>query len=149
MRRGFAGLAGLLVLAGCGGDVPEFLGREGTGQSNFELGGGEELPASVPVPLAQASLERSTTGSILVARGVAPTQGFHTAGLRPVDGGRPDAAGIITYRFTAMPPAVPEAVGAARTRGLQAAAFIPSRAEKDLRGVRVTGADTSRTLTFR
>jgi len=148
MRRGFAGLAGLLVLAGCGGDVPEFLGREGTGQSNFQLGG-EELPFSVPVPLAQASLERSSTGSILVARGVAPTQGFHTAGLSPMDDGRPDAAGIITYRFTAIPPAGPEAVGDPRTRGIQAAAFIPTRAEKNLRGVRVTGADTSRTLTFR
>jgi len=148
MRRGFAGLAGLLFLAGCGGDVPGFLGREGTGQSSFELGG-EELPSSVPVPLTQASLQPSTTGSILVARGVAPTQGFHTAGLAPVDDGRPDAAGIITFRFTAMPPAGPEAVGDARTRGLQAAAFIPTRAKKGLRGVRVTGADTSRTLSFR
>lgn len=148
MRRGFAGLAGLLVLAGCGGNVPEFLGREGTGQSSFEFGG-EEFPSSVPVPLAQASLEPAATGTILVARGVAPTQGFHTAGLAPVDDGRPDAAGIITFRFMAMPPAGPEAVGATRTRGLNAAAFIPTRAKKGLRGVRVTGADTSRTLTFR
>jgi hypothetical protein len=148
MRRGFAGLAGLIVLAGCGGDVPEFLGREGTGQSTFELGG-EEPVLSVPVPLAEARLEPAATGTIVVAQGVAPTQGFHTAGLAPVDDGRPDAAGIITFRFMALPPTGPEAVGPPRTRGLQAAAYIPTRAERTIRGVRVTGVDTSRTLTLR
>lgn len=149
MRRGFAGLAGLLLLSGCGGEVPGFLGREGTGDATFELGAGEELPAPVPMPLVEARLEPSATGFVLLARGVAPTQGFHTANLAPVDDGRPDAAGIVTFRFEAMPPAGPETVGPDRTRGIQAAAFIPTRARRDMRGVRVAGTNTSRTLTFR
>lgn len=149
MRRGFAGLAGLLVLAGCGGGVPEFLGREGSGAATYELGAEGEIIEPVPLPLAEARLDPAATGYVLVARGVAPTQGFHTAALAPVDDGRPDAAGIVTFRFIALPPGVPEAVGPDRTRGLQAAAYIPTRALRDMRGVRVTGANTTRTLTFR
>jgi hypothetical protein len=148
MRRWIAALAGLLVLAGCGGEMPEFLGREGTGQSSFELGGEPEA-IPVPVPLREARLEPSTTGLILLVQGVTPTQGYHSAALAPVDDGRPDAAGIVSFRFIALPPPGPEAVGPDRTRGIQAAAYIPERALRDIRGFRVVGAYSTRTLGVR
>ncbi len=128
--------------------MPGFLGREGTGDASFTLGEDGEVIEPVAVPLTDARLDPSATGFVLLARGVAPTQGYHTVGLVAVDDGRPDA-GITTFRFVALPPAGPEGVGIDRTRGIQAAAYIPSRARREMRGVRVTGSNTSRTLTFR
>ncbi len=149
MRRGLAGLAWLVALAGCGGNMPDFLGREGAGSPTYEIGAQAAAVDPVPLPLAEARLDPAATGYVVLARGVAPTQGFHTAILAPVDEGRPDAAGIVTFRFLALPPIGPEAVGPERTRGLQAAAYIPARERRNIRGVRVTGADATRTLTFR
>ena len=82
---------------------------------------------------------------IVRAQGVAPTQGFYAAELVPT-AAVPDAAGILGFELTAIPPSGPEAVGPERTRLLDAAFFLPTLALRDLRGVRVAGAGSARTL---
>ena len=148
MRNGFLILAGLLVLGGCSYEIPQFLGREGTGQSLYTIRP-EPLPDPVPVPLRSAELERALHGVILRVEGVAPRQGYFNAELLPLGGGAPDSAGVVGFGLVAVPPPVPGAVGPERTRLLTAAVFVPNRALKDLRGFRVAGSGATRTLPLR
>jgi hypothetical protein len=144
MRNGLWLLAGACLLAGCGGGVPDFLGREGG--SGYYRVGGEELPDPVPVALRSAVAERSLTGVIVRVEGEAPTQGYWGAALEPVGAGAPDASGAVSFRFVAVPPASAEAGGPARTRRLSAAVHVPNLALKTTRAVRIAGIGTAQTL---
>ena len=105
------------------------------------------MPDPVLVPLRSAQVERALRGVILRVEGVAQTQGFYSAALVPAPG--PDAAGVLGFQLMALPPDVPEAVGPERTRLLTAAVFLPNLALEDLRGLRVAGRGTVRTLPLR
>ena len=146
MRKGLALLAGLVLLAGCSMEVPSFLGREGNA-SGFYSVRGEPPPEPVQIPLRTATLERALHGVIVRIDAVAPTQGYYSATLVPVNDGRPDQAGIVTFRLVAVPPAAPQAVGPERTRKMTAAAFMPTLALKSARAIRVAGGGTVVTLT--
>ncbi len=105
------------------------------------------LPDAVQVAgLREASVERAFGGVILRVTGIAPTQGYFNAMLRPENGGQPDAAGIMTVTLVAVPPPAPEAVGPERTRLLLAGAFLQDRDLRDIRGFRVVAGGTSQTL---
>ena len=145
-HNGLLLLAGLGLLAGCAFEVPSFLGREGGGDGTYQLGG-EERPEPRQVPLRQAEAERALHGLILRVEGEARPQGYHTAELRPV--GEADAAGILGFELVATPPSEVTPVGPARTRQLSAAVFLPNPVLEDLRGFRVAGGGTVRTLTLR
>jgi hypothetical protein len=145
MRNGLLLLASAWLLAGCSVEIPDFLGREGGDDSRYRLGG-EELPDPVPVAMRSATAERALHGVIVRVEGEAPTQGYWGAELRPVGGGEPDAAGVVSFRFMAVPPASVEAVGPARTRQLSAAVFVPNLALRQTRAVRVAGIGTAETL---
>jgi hypothetical protein len=144
MRNGLLLLAGAWLLAGCGGGMPNFLGREG-GDGFYRLGG-EELPDPVPVAMRSAVAERSLTGVIVRVEGEAPAQGYWGAALEPVGAGAPDASGVVSFRFVAIPPTSVEAVGPARTRRLSAAVSVPNLALKSTRAVRIAGIGTAQTL---
>ena len=65
------------------------------------------------------------------------------------DGG-PGGRAIDTLTLVdVVPPAVPEAIGPARTRTVTAAVFVPNLALKSLKGFRVAGAGNVQTLTLR
>ncbi len=128
----------LLGLAGCGGEVPGFLGREGNADPSFSLDP-ELLPPPVPVPVRAVRADRGAQGVIVRAEGVSPVQGYHTAALVG-DARGLDAAGYLNFQFVAIPPATAEAVGPERTRILHGVGFIPNRALRNVNGVRVTGA---------
>ena len=151
MRNGLLLLAGAgaSLLAGCGGGVPSFLGREGEGNNGFYTIGGAPPPAPPkPVPLRLATAEPALHGVIVRVESEAPQQGFYAAQLRPVGNG-PDAAGILSFEVVALPPDAPETIGPARTRTLSAAVFVPNLAMKNLRGVRVTGGGSTQTMPLR
>jgi hypothetical protein len=147
LRSGGFCLAALVALAGCTVEMPSFLGREGNGSGEFSMRP-EPAPDPIQVALREASLERSLHGVILRVAGEAPTWGFYTAQLRPLDGGAPDAAGIVTFELVAVPPQGAEPAGPERSRLLTAAIFMPTLALKDLRGLRVSGGGTVQTLTL-
>jgi hypothetical protein len=141
-------MVALAALAGCSVEIPGFLGREGdtSGTTGTFQVRREPLPDPRPVPLRAATLERALHGVILRVEGEAPTWGFHSAALRPLGNGAPDAAGILGFELVAIPPEPPEPAGAPRTRELTAAVFVPTLALKEVRGFRVAGAGNVQTL---
>jgi hypothetical protein len=145
MRGGGIVLAGLVALTGCSMEIPSFLGREGTGVAGYTLRP-EPPPDPVQVPLRDARVEPALHGVILRVEGEAPSWGFHAATLRPLAGGTPDAAGIVSFELVAVPPQGPEPAGAPRSRLLTAAIFVPTLSLKDLRGFRVAGGGAVQTL---
>lgn len=150
MRYDFLILAGMTLLAGCSFDVPDFLGREGNGaQSNaFSVGGDAPVvPPPVTLPLRSAEAEAALHGVILRAEGISPTQGYYAALLTPLNGGAPDAAGIVTFDLTAIPPTGVEAVGPEGTRTLRAAFFFPNSTLRDIRAMRIKGGANVLTVT--
>ena len=144
MRNGLLLLAGACLLAGCGGGLPGFLGREGN--DGIYRVGGEPVAEPVPVPLQAATAERGLYGVIVRVEGAAPTQGYWGARLQTVGIGEPDAAGVVSFRFVAVPPDAAAAVGPPRTRALSAAVFVPNLALRNTRAVRVAGTGTAQTL---
>ena len=144
-------MVALAALAGCSVEIPGFLGREGdtSGTAGTFRVRGEPLPDPRPVPLRAATLERALHGVIVRVEGEAPTWGFYGARLRPLGGGAPDAAGIMSFELVAIPPQPPEPAGAARSRLVTAAVFVPTLALKDVRGFRVAGAGQVQTLPLR
>jgi len=148
MRNGLFLLVAAALAAGCSMEVPDFLGREGGGDGFYSVRG-EAPPEPRVVALRQTEAERALHGVILRVVGEAPTQGYYSARLRPLGGGAPDAAGILSFELVATPPSEPHAVGPARTRVLSAGVFMPERALKDLRGFRVAGGGAVHTVTLR
>lgn len=138
-------LAATAVLAACSMEIPSFMGREGDGQGVYNIRG-EPVADPVPVPLTEVVVERALYGVLLRVEGSAPTQGYYSAALVPLRAGEPDAAGVVTFEFMAVPPSTAQAVGPARTRRLTAATFVPNLALKDMRAFRVTAAGTVHTL---
>lgn len=146
MRKALSLLAGLVLLAGCSAEVPDFLGREGNYDGFYSIRG-EPTPDPVPLPLRTAVLEPALHGVIVRVGTEAPTQGYYSATLEPLNDARPDAAGIVSFQLVATPPSDPQAIGPARTRTMSAAVFMPTRGLKNVRAIRVAGVGTAVTLT--
>jgi hypothetical protein len=145
MRNGLMLLAGVALLAGCSVEIPSFMGREGGGQGFYNVRG-EPPPEPVRLALREATLERALHGVIIRVDGEAPTQGYFSAALVPLNNGVPDEAGIVTFEFMAVPPSTTQAIGPARSRQITAAVFLPTLALKNIRGFRLAGAGTAQTL---
>lgn len=142
----------LLVLTGCSVEVPEFLGREGTGDSNFGFSA-EPLPTSEPIQVTSARVETALRGIIVRVDGLSPTQGYYGAQLErrtpaPIQAEQVDqpTSGLIELNLIAFPPPEPETVGPASTRVLRAAIFLPTRLLEDATGVRVYGGEQATTI---
>lgn len=144
IRTGILLIAGAAVLAGCGGgggggmEVPGFLGREGNEKGFFNTRG-EDIPDPVLLPVGQVASERALYGAIVRVAGVAPSQGYWGAELRPLGEG-PDADGVLAFDFIATPPADPENIGASSTRTMTAAVFVPTITARKVKSVQIRGA---------
>ena len=137
----------LLALTACGGNLPGFLGREGSGSGSVR----EAAPLPDPVPMAArtVTVEPGRGGTIIRVDIVAPTQGFHSAELTPSGNGEPDEFGAIGFALSAIPPEGAQAVGPERTRTLHAAVFVADRARRPVRTVNIVDATGTRTLRLR
>lgn len=138
----------VLGLAGCSAQVPDFLGREGDGGGAFTVRP-DPLPDAVPLPMRSARAERGLRGYIVRVEAVAPTQGYHSAELVPLNGGQPDQNGVLPYELRARPPSTPQATGPEQTRELRAAVFVPTRALRNMNAVHITSATSAQTLPLR
>lgn len=141
IRTGLLLIAGAALLAACGGgggEVPGFLGREGNEQGFFSTRG-EDVPDPVTLPIGQVTAERALYGAIVRVAGVAPSQGYWGAELRPLGEG-PDESGILAFEFVATPPADPENAGAPQTRTMTAAVFVPTITARKVKSVQIRGA---------
>lgn len=147
MRKGLMLLAGLALVAACSVEIPSFMGREGGGQGFYNVRG-EPPPEPVSLPFREATLDRALHGVIIRVDGEAPTQGYYSAALVPLNNGSPDGAGIVTFELMAVPPRTAQAIGPARSRQITAAVFLPTLALKNLRGFRVTGGGTVSTISL-
>lgn len=146
MRNWLFLLAGVATLAACSIEMPSFVGREG-GDGYYSLGGDDTAqPDPEVVTFGTVALEPALNGVILRVTATAPTWGYHSAFLRPLDGGVPDAAGIMTYELVAVPPSTPEQAGTPRSRQLSAGVFVPNLAMKKISGFRVAGGGKVQTL---
>lgn len=131
--------------------MPGMLGREGSGaQGVYSLSREPDaLPEPVPMALAALTAEPALNGTIIRVESVAPTQGYHTARLIAQASGEPDDTGTVGFVLTAIPPEGAEATGPARTRTLRAAVFIPNRAKRQVKSVRILDATGVRTIALR
>jgi len=145
MRERIAILVAGVALAGCSVEIPGFLGRTGSGEATFQLNAAP-LPDPQPIALRSVRVEPALRGVILRAEGVAPTQGYHSAAFTATNAAEPDAAGILEFRLTAIPPATPATIGPERTRELTAAFFLPAAVARGVTGFRVAGVREVRTL---
>ncbi|MBU2993564.1 hypothetical protein Q4555_13015 [Octadecabacter sp. 1_MG-2023] len=98
---------------------------------------GRELLHSV----TELRIERSATGAIVRATGIAPTQGYYNAEL--VNAGVSN--GVLTLEFRAQAPSSFEAQGNTRTRQISAAYIIDSADLSGIRSVRVQAQTNART----
>ena len=90
-------------------------------------------------------VERTPGGVILRATGLPPTLGYWNAALVPADPDlRPDENGVLVLDFRALPPALPQPVGAPATREIVVGYFLTTQTLRGLRTVRVQGERNAR-----
>lgn len=91
--------------------------------------------------VSSLSVDRSPTGAVVRATGIAPTQGYFNAQL--VNTGVSN--GVLTLEFRAQPPGGFAPEGSARTRQISAAYAIDTATLNAVRSVRVQAATNART----
>ncbi len=99
------------------------------------------------VPIAtvtELTVERTLTGAIVRATGVAARQGAYEARLTPVPAQEGDPAGVLRYTFEVVYPRNPSAVGNERTRTVLVARALSDQDLQGVRLIRVTAASNSR-----
>ena len=140
-----AALAATLMLGACG----MFSSRNGAGaQSSDPLIPKGGYPAPVAAgPLVQkvVSMRVSATagGVIIRATGLPPTQGYWDGKLVPTNGGKPDAKGVMTYRFVLVPPPYPTRVSTPQSREVSVGAHLNDYDLRTIRRIVVEGATNS------
>ena len=139
LPKGLLLLAAAAVLSACSMQIPNFVGREGTGGTGFYQLRPKPPPEPVAMAIRSATTEQALYGTILRVEGLAPTWGYHSAALRPLATG-PDANGYLGFQFLAVPPAGTMPVGAPQTREIAAAIFVPNISVAKLRGLQVRGS---------
>jgi hypothetical protein len=151
MRGRLIGIVALpLVLAGCGG-----LAQSPINPLNWF--GGREAPEPVsplerpadPRPLidqvTSVTIDRTPGGAIVRATGLPPALGYWNAGLVPVDrDARPDANGVLTLEFRAVPPPAP-VPGPTANRSIVAGYFLSNQTLAGVRAITVTARTNSAT----
>jgi hypothetical protein len=91
------------------------------------------------------ALEPTSTGAIVRAEGLSPTQGWWDGELVPQTSLRP-IDGVVVYRFHIAPPTEPTRVSTPQSRAVSVAATL-SRAElAEIREIVVVGAENQRSL---
>lgn len=94
-------------------------------------------------PIAQVTemvVERTPTGAILRATGLAPTQGWYNAQLVPVAA----ESGVLAFEFRVEPPPGYEAEGSPGSRTITVARVLDATDLAGIRSVRVIGLQNAR-----
>lgn len=99
--------------------------------------------------VTRARLDYTPSGVIVRANGEAPSLGYHSTSLRPLNFGQPDGNGALWYEFRATPPAIPRQSGSEFARTLSVADFIPNSRLKNVQSVTITGAQNEVTIRLR
>ncbi|WP_375262196.1 hypothetical protein [Palleronia sp.] len=124
-------LAATLVATGCG------------------RGGGGTVPVAIaPTPAAKiraVDLASTSTGALLTARAVAPTQGYWNAALVPQES---DLPGRLAFTFAATPPPGPAPVLTERSREIAVATYLSLRELAGVDQITVQGADSTHAVNF-
>ena len=149
-----AGLAALLLLAGCGSRLNPVNWFGGSDAAPRAPAG---APAAAPAPrqsrpavdrIVALRLDPLPGGALVTAIGLPPTQGWYDAALVPAArdaDGRPAAEdGTLELRFVATPPPGQRPAGAAAAREISAGLFLGDRALESVRRIRVAGARDQR-----
>ncbi|KEO56128.1 hypothetical protein [Thioclava pacifica] len=104
-------------------------------------------------PVAQVSsltVEKIPSGAIITAMGLPPTQGFWDTDLVPLNDGKPDETGTVTYMFMVAPPPADSAaarrVMTPQSREVSAAAFLSNYKLEGVRKIVVESAGNARSV---
>jgi len=89
------------------------------------------------------SVEKTTTGAIVRATGLAEAQGFYQAGLVVVDSARPDD---LTLQFRARPPGQTKAIGPPHLRELVVGYTLSAEQVRGIRRIHVVAMRNSRSV---
>jgi len=162
MTGRYVAILSLSLLASCG-----TLGERLGGFNPFSfIGGSDEVPeeaeeragfvipqiddgkSDIPV-VTSARLEYTPSGVIVRANGEAPSLGYHSASLRPMNFGKPDGNGAIWYQFRVVPPAIKQQSGSSFARTLSVGNFIPNSRLRTVQSVTITGAQNDVTIRLR
>lgn len=100
-----------------------------------------ETPAFLITEIADLRIDRTTTGAIVVATGIAKRQGAFNAQLVPVEDGQ-DAT--LTYTFEVSYPESPTRTGNAATRTIRAAVNLSNQDLGGVTTIRVEGETNAR-----
>lgn len=131
-----------------GSPEPEAEGAETGGVDAFELEQPDDGKTDIQRILS-ARLEYTPSGVIVRANGEAPTIGYHSASLRPVNFGKPDATGAVRYEFRVLPPRSSQPEGSALARSISVGSFIPNSRLRQISTVTVSGAENEITIRLR
>ncbi|MCC5973274.1 MAG: hypothetical protein JJT81_04400 [Rubellimicrobium sp.] len=120
------------------------LGPQGEARPLIPEGARFAQPTDARVLIGEVTdlrIDRTADGALVVARGLASTQGFHNAQL--VRTGLND--GVLTYEFRVAPPPAPAAQGSPASRSIDVATRLNAADLAAVRTVRVIGAGNIRT----
>ncbi len=151
----FGFMLGLAACSGGGGSLGNF------NLANWFSGGGAQSATAVRRSLAprrgyaayvetrpliaQVSglwVDKTSSGAIVRATGLAPHQGFHSADLVIAKSSR---KGVLTFEFRAQPPGSATSGGPAYLREITAGTFLSHAQLNGIRRIRVIAAQNSRT----
>lgn len=89
------------------------------------------------------TIEEAPGGAIVRATGLPRTQGWWKAELKSGTRGRPDADGVLTYRFLVFPPLTDTPVSTPRSREITVAVFLSDIRLASIRKIVVQGEKNS------
>lgn len=105
----------------------------------------ERVYAGVPIDeILELQIDRTRSGAIIVARGLAARQGPYEVRLTPLDLDEKPQDGVLSYSFDVIYPASNTNVGPEQTRRVTVARSIGNQTLAETRVVRVVGARNAR-----
>ncbi|PID36688.1 MAG: hypothetical protein CR993_03415 [Rhodobacterales bacterium] len=153
IRTAFA-IVAITALSACDGGfslnpLNWFSGASTSGEETVALVPADGYPEDQDRRIAVAritglKLERTTAGAIVRATGLPPRLGYWDAQLVPENGGKPEN-GVLTLTFRIAEPRWNQGTGTPKSKVVNAGYFLPTRELKNIRSVRVIGANNSMT----
>lgn len=105
-----------------------------------------EVDRHVPIDqITELRIERTSTGAIIRAEGIARTIGaFEPILTSEIEGNKPDENGVLTYTFEVVYPNRPRPVGTEYSRRISVARSLSFQDLEAVRVIRVTAARNAR-----
>lgn len=141
-----AGLVATLIVAGCGTRLNpmNWFGSSEETVAEAPAGFGED-PRPLVAQVTELRIERITTGAIVRATGLPPTQGYWDAELVPTNLTTLENGELI-YEFRLQEPLDPMISSTARSRDIFVAADLSQHELQGVRRITVIGASNRRSV---